>query len=163
LNTKDSFNQKYAAHVIQVLSAVTDAIRKVGADALINQVIRLSENSGDPIKKELEAKILIYTAEEFQITVDNLMNSNKRGDTVLAKKICFILFKEQLRLSEYAIAKYFARTPPIINNAVKEFKANEGKLKEEKRIINAYSNILEKINNFKEESNYEENNIKIKS
>ena len=155
MGVENNINVKFCQNMIEWLSLSQDVIQRAGGvDGLIAEIRRYAENCDNTQKRELEIKILVYTSEEFGITTDNILYSPKRGDVVAARKLCFVIFKEQLGMSEYAIAKYFNRSDPIVNRAVHEFEKYEGKVKEEKKILAAYRNIVEKLEKYKEDSNY---------
>jgi chromosomal replication initiation ATPase DnaA len=147
-------NEEYCIEVIELFSIMGDAIRKIGFVNLKQYIYRMSENANHPLKKELELKILKWVSEETSIAVDDIVNSNKRGDTYVAKKIVFVLFKNELGLSEYKVAKYFSRTPPIVGRAKKEFELLDEKIKNDKKILDIYNNVSEKILKFKKETDY---------
>lgn len=150
-------NSEYCQHIIDLLAATQKAIRKIGYENLIKQILRVAENSDHPLRKELEVNILKYVSEEFNVTVEDILNSAKRGNEATARKITFILFKKQFDLSEYRIAKYFNRSSVIINRAVHEFNKYDKKYKADRIILDKYNSIVKKINIFKQETDY--NNI----
>lgn len=65
-----------------------------------------------------------------------------------------MLFKHELGKSEYSIAKYFRRTPPIVSRASKEFSELINNPNSEKKLIVSYRNIIKKLEKFKKETNY---------
>ena len=146
--------EEYCQQVVDLFSIIGDAIRKLGFENLKQRIYRMSESSDNPLRKELEIKILKWVSDETQVSVDDIVNSNKRGWTYTAKKITFILFKNELGMSEYRISKYFNRTPPIVGRATKEFKNLNEKLKSDKKVLLIYNNVLNNIIKFKEETDF---------
>ncbi|MEI7961928.1 MAG: hypothetical protein WCI04_06350, partial [archaeon] len=86
------------------------------------------------MRKELELKILKFVSEEYDVPIEEIVDGNKRGDCFLAKKTAFYFFKKELSLSEYKIANYFKRTPPVVNKAMKEFDSLNPTIKSDKNI-----------------------------
>jgi hypothetical protein len=57
--------------------------------------------------------------------------------------------------SEYKIAKYFNRSSPIVNRGINSFKKYNENVRAEKRILDSYITILNKVSDFKKETNYQ--------
>ena len=148
-------DNEYNQNIIELFKVMSNAMSKVGLTPLMQCILRFTENNGHPLKKELENEILKIVSLEFNVNVDDILNSNKRRDVILAKKITFVLFKNELALSEYKIAKYFNRNRAIINRAIHEFQKLDNTLKTDKIILDSYNNIASKISEFKKEINYD--------
>ena len=141
--------------IVELFDVLSNAIRKIGHDTLKRRITTLVENADNPLRKELELKILKLISEEYNVPIEEIVDGNKRGDFFCAKKMAFLLFKNELLLSEYKIAKYFKRTPPVVNKAIHEFKTLNINVKSDKRTIDILERINNKVSEFKKETNYE--------
>lgn len=80
----------------------------------------------------------------FKVSEQDVRHSNKRGDVVTAKKMCFLLLMAHAEISEYKISKYFKRNRAVVNRAKKEFEEMKSTVEhgtsvpDEKKFVNAF-------------------------
>jgi len=81
---------------------------------------------------------------EYDITRDDLMHSTKRGEITIARKVCFVIIKQNLSISNERLAKNFGgRVRQVINNAMSDFKELDRESKADAPFLACY----DKVNN----------------
>jgi len=115
-------NTDFNKHIIELFNILSDSIRKNGYDKIKKELMRVTASCKDPFLKSLELNIVKYSAEEYNVSVDDILNSYKRGDVADAKRQCYYFFNKYLPMSEYKIAIYFKRSTSQINATLNMFK-----------------------------------------
>ena len=147
-------SKEYGRHVIELFEAMCSAVSKMPIETIRQHIIRLAENSNHPLKKELELLILKLISDEFNVTTEDIVSSDKRGEVVTAKKVAFVLFKSEIPMTEYKIAKYFNRSAPIVNRGVHSITSLVPLTKSEHAIVDGFTNILKQVTEWKKQVNY---------
>ena len=75
-------------------------------------------------------------------------------EVVTAKKVAFVLFKNEIPMTEYKIAKYFNRSAPIVNRGVHSITSLIPLTKSEHAIVDGFTNILKQVTEWKKQVNY---------
>lgn len=116
--------------IINFLKELHRVISKFGADKVLNQIRKLHLDSDDVYTKDVCNYILVVTSNKYKITLDDLMYSNKRGNVSDARKMCFVLMKEHLSITDEEIGSYFGgKKRQYINNQLNSLPINKDKYK----------------------------------
>jgi hypothetical protein len=116
--------------IINFLKELHRVISKFGADKVLNQIRKLHLDSDDVYTKDVCNYILVVTSNKYKITLDDLMYSNKRGSVSDARKMCFVLMKEHLSITDEEIGSYFGgKKRQYINNQLNSLPINKDKYK----------------------------------
>jgi chromosomal replication initiation ATPase DnaA len=129
---------------------VYKGITKFGALNVLRKLQQLEVETYSEKEKELMDFIILKVINSYQITRIDLMKSPKRGDITDARKMCFVLFKRHLKLSDYQIARYFDRVRQVVHRAMNEYETMSANIAHEKRFLEILAVIDDDCCNFKQ-------------
>jgi chromosomal replication initiation ATPase DnaA len=110
-------------------------VNKFGAAKVMKKLQQLDAESYDERQREVIDFIILKVTHAFNISKYDLMESSKRGAVTDARKMCFILFKRNLDLSDHQIASYFSRVRQVVHRAMHEYEEMTGKLNHERDFL----------------------------
>ena len=99
--------------------------------------------------KELLSFILSETLSSFQISYDEMVKMDSKGDICDARRIFICLVKKYMKLSYYQLALLIQRTPQQTHNYFKEFNGYNYKNPQHKHIIDIFRQIDNRTQQFK--------------
>src|ERR1035441_8970761 len=110
-----------------------------------------STNGTVPPRWRKEVERILITDEQLARRIKILA---REIEVVTAKKVAFVLFKNEIPMTEYKIAKYFNRSAPIVNRGVHSITSLIPLTKSEHAIVDGFTNILKQVTEWKKQVNY---------
>jgi chromosomal replication initiation ATPase DnaA len=134
-----------------LLLKVSQAVDIVGADALIDRLDVMIENSPSNSNLKLIERFIISEVCGFYNTEENALSKPRVGGSELtARNMCFVLFSKHLTgYSHRSIGKIFGKTNGSVSNILKQFSAMETKVKHEREFIGNYEIFNKKVKDYK--------------
>jgi hypothetical protein len=127
----------YNQHIIEVFKGVTTAVNILGADEFIKKINDVLIESDNSTSKHMIAYILHHVADTYNITVQDITESYKRGIVDEARCLCYVFFNKYVLIdkepmSPVTIGKFFKRDKANVYKRIKEILVlveNNGKKK----------------------------------
>lgn len=151
ITTKPNADELYT---IEALQLVLKGVKKQGPKRFLQNLRSLiitNEFSTDNYDYIIDY-ILTCVVEEwraYRIKKKDLLNSAKRGQVTLARKMAIIVIKEQLKIPDRKLSEFFGgRVRQVVYKACNEFKGmrSDSKVKEEIDFLNKHAIITDKVN-----------------
>lgn len=112
------------------LQQLHKVISKVGLQKVLSRIKEINLDQKDNIERELCDKIITICANHYLIDKNDVLTSKKRGNVSIARKMCFVLMKKNLNISDSSIGEYIGgRSKQFVNNELKTIKLDKEKLK----------------------------------
>ena len=139
------------SEIILFFREVHRIISKHGLSQVLNH-LRMINTDFEVMEIDVLKYIVSLTAIHFEISKDELLNSNKRGIITEARRMCFALIKENLPFSDEQIGEYFGgRSRQYVNKELGSLPVNRDyyKNKQEKKFVTDFIELSKKVIEYK--------------
>ena len=112
------------------LQQLHKVISKVGLQKVLSRIKEINLDQKDNFERELCDKIITICANHYLIDKNDVLTSKKRGNVSIARKMCFVLMKKNLNISDSSIGEYVGgRSKQFVNNELKTINLDKDKVK----------------------------------
>ena len=142
--------------ILEFFREVQRVISKHGLQKVLSQLRKIQNDFDNTIEREIFDFILIETAKHYNITINDILNSKKRGVISEARRMSFALMKEHLPFTDEEIGYYFGgRSRQYVNKELTSLPINQDNLwkKRDVKFVNDFMALTTNVLNFKNESN----------
>jgi hypothetical protein len=142
--------------ILEFFREVQRVISKHGLQKVLSQLRKIQNDFDNTIEREIFDFILIETAKHYNITINDILNSKKRGVISEARRMSFALMKEHLPFTDEEIGYYFGgRSRQYVNKELTSLPINQDNLwkKRDVKFLNDFMALTTNVLNFKNESN----------
>jgi chromosomal replication initiation ATPase DnaA len=137
-----------SAEFTRFLKEVYRVVKKYGIDRVSKQLRRIENYSSERFNSEICTYIVDITSKHYNISREDIMVSNKRGDVTEARRMCFALVKEHLGYTYEKIGEFFGgKTKQFVFQEVNMLPINDDHLvtKHEKQFVNDFMELTKKV------------------
>lgn len=122
----------------------------VGADVVMAKLDEIEQSAPNNNSKTIETFIISEVCTRYRTTVNAIKKPRVDGDDLLARNLCFVLLDKHMNgLSHEKIGRILDKTKLPVSNALKQFSYMSTKIKHERKFIEAYNDLNNKIRAFK--------------
>jgi hypothetical protein len=142
--------------ILEFFREVQRVITKHGLQKVLTQLRRIQNDFDNTFEKEIFNFILNETATHYQIEINDILNSKKRGIISEARRMSFALMKEHLPFTDEEIGYYFGgRSRQYVNKELTGLPINQEKVatKQQARFVDDFLMLTISVVNFKNEYN----------
>lgn len=142
--------------ILEFFREVQRVITKHGLQKVLNQLRRIQNDFDNTFEKEIFNFILSETASHYQIEINDILNSKKRGTISEARRMSFALMKEHLPFTDEEIGYYFGgRSRQYVNKELTGLPINQEKVatKQQARFVDDFLMLTISVVKFKNEYN----------
>lgn len=146
-------NVSKSSENVEMLRQLQKVVGKYGVNFVTKELRRLDERSSNKHTERIINHVLESVSKRYAIDIKDLMYSQKRGDTVVARKLCFILLNMNMEVGQEYIAEYFGKTRKVVGRALSEFVQCEVIDSKGKNFHKHFDEITKEINDLKVQLN----------
>jgi chromosomal replication initiation ATPase DnaA len=142
--------------ILEFFREVQRVITKHGLQKVLTQLRRIQNDFDNTFEKEIFNFILNETAIHYQIEINDILNSKKRGMISEARRMSFALMKEHLPFTDEEIGYYFGgRSRQYVNKELTSLPINQEKVatKQQARFVDDFLMLTISVVKFKNEYN----------
>ena len=142
--------------ILEFFREVQRVISKHGLQKVLSQLRKIQNAFDNTIEREIFDFILIETAKHYNIEINDILNSKKRGVISEARRMSFALMKEHLPFTDEEIGYYFGgRSRQYVNKELTSLPINQDNLwkKRDVKFLNDFMALTTNVLNFKNECN----------
>jgi len=142
--------------ILEFFREVQRVITKHGLKKVLTQLRRIQNDFDNTFEKEIFNFILNETAIHYQIEINDILNSKKRGMISEARRMSFALMKEHLPFTDEEIGYYFGgRSRQYVNKELTSLPINQEKVatKQQARFVDDFLMLTISVVKFKNEYN----------
>jgi hypothetical protein len=142
--------------ILEFFREVQRVITKHGLQKVLTQLRRIQNDFDNTFEKEIFNFILNETATHYQIEINDILNSKKRGIISEARRMSFALMKEHLPFTDEEIGYYFGgRSRQYVNKELTGLPINQEKVatKQQARFVDDFLMLTISVVKFKNEYN----------
>lgn len=151
--------------IVVFFGEVQRVIRKYGIDHVMRKLREIREEETDEIQLAVFNYILLKTCNHYLLSKKEVLHSNKRGIVAEARRMCYALMKEHLRISDEQIGFYFGgKSRQSVNQEIKNLPLNQDKFatKDEAKFVDDFLVLTIEVLKYKNEYDYNKKFILIK-
>ena len=141
--------------ILEFFREVQRVISKHGLQKVLGQLRKLKIDSNNEFERDVCDYILNTTANHYDIELNDILTSKKRGIISEARRMCFALMKEHLPFTDEEIGHYFGgRSRQFVNKELVGLPINQDNLwkKRDVKFVNDFmiltTDVLKYKNNF---------------
>jgi hypothetical protein len=138
--------------ILEFLREVQRVITKHGLEKVLGQLRRLKVDVNSNFEKETFEYILKETANHYQLEINDILTSKKRGVFSEARRMCFALMKEHLPFTDEEIGDFFGgRSRQYVNKELIGLPINQDNLyvKRDVKFVNDFMMLTTNVLHFK--------------
>jgi hypothetical protein len=138
--------------ILEFLREVQRVITKHGLEKVLSQLRRLKVDVNGNFEKETFEYILNQTANHYQLEINDILTSKKRGLFSEARRMCFALMKEHLPFTDEEIGDFFGgRSRQYVNKELVGLPINQDNLRQKRdvKFVNDFMMLTTNVLNFK--------------
>jgi len=142
--------------ILEFFREVQRVITKHGLQKVLTQLRRIQNDFDNTFEKEIFNFILNETAIHYQIEINDILNSKKRGMISEARRMSFALMKEHLPFTDEEIGYYFGgRSRQYVNKELTSLPINQEKVatKQQAKFVDDFLMLTISVVKFKNEYN----------
>jgi hypothetical protein len=142
--------------ILEFFREVQRVITKHGLQKVLTQLRRIQNDFDNTFEKEIFNFILNETATHYQIEINDILNSKKRGTISEARRMSFALMKEHLPFTDEEIGYYFGgRSRQYVNKELTGLPINQERVatKQQARFVDDFLMLTISVVKFKNEYN----------
>jgi len=142
--------------ILEFFREVQRVITKHGLKKVLTQLRRIQNDFDNTFEKEIFNFILNETAIHYQIEINDILNSKKRGMISEARRMSFALMKEHLPFTDEEIGYYFGgRSRQYVNKELTSLPINQEKVatKQQAKFVDDFLMLTISVVKFKNEYN----------
>lgn len=130
--------------MVDLLKNLYKAIREHGIKKIVKSLRDIDIEFNNEHHSQIIEYIVSSACEMLDVKKDKLFDFKTRGDVTVARKICILLFRKHLNLSDVDASAYFNRSRQVTHNTEMEFAAMDIQNKFDKDFLTLY-NALDKM------------------
>jgi hypothetical protein len=142
--------------ILEFFKEVQRVISKHGLQKVLSQLRKIQNDFDNTIERDIFDFILTETAKHYNIEINDILNSKKRGVISEARRMSFALMKEHLPFTDEEIGYYFGgRSRQYVNKELTSLPINQDNLwkKRDVKFLNDFMLLTKGVLNFKNECN----------
>jgi hypothetical protein len=142
--------------ILEFFKEVQRVISKHGLQKVLSQLRKIQNDFDNTIDRDIFDFILTETAKHYNIEINDILNSKKRGIISEARRMSFALMKEHLPFTDEEIGYYFGgRSRQYVNKELTSLPINQDNLwkKRDVKFLNDFMLLTKGVLNFKNECN----------
>jgi hypothetical protein len=142
--------------ILEFFKEVQRVISKHGLQKVLSQLRKIQNDFDNTIERDIFDFILTETAKHYNIEINDILNSKKRGIISEARRMSFALMKEHLPFTDEEIGYYFGgRSRQYVNKELTSLPINQDNLwkKRDVKFLNDFMLLTKGVLNFKNECN----------
>jgi chromosomal replication initiation ATPase DnaA len=142
--------------ILDFFREVQRVISKHGLQKVLSQLRKIQNDFDNTTEKAIFDFVLIETAKHYNIEINDILNSKKRGVISEARRMSFALMKEHLPFTDEEIGYYFgSRSRQYVNKELTSLPINQDNLwkKRDVKFVNDFMVLTTSVLNFKNEYN----------
>jgi hypothetical protein len=142
--------------ILEFFREVQRVISKHGLQKVLTQLRRIQNDFDNTFEKEIFNFILNETATHYEIEINDILNSKKRGTISEARRMSFALMKEHLPFTDEEIGYYFGgRSRQYVNKELTGLPINQEKVatKQQAKFVEDFLMLTISVVKFKNEYN----------
>lgn len=131
--------------IASIFKHIYNIMRRYGVQNVIQRLRQLEAQGIDHFETEIIEAIIVQVTSSFSISRKDLFERKKRGASSDARKMCYVLMKENLTLNEMQIAWYFDRHNKAVYRAMYEYEQMNPSVKWHREFLEKKKEIDQKI------------------
>ena len=131
--------------ITSIFKHIYNVMRRYGVQNVIHKLRQLEAQGIDHFETEVIEAIIVHVTCQYEISRKDLFEGKKRGACSDARKMCYILMKENLSLNEMQIAWYFDRHNKAVYRAMYEYAQMNNSIKWQREFLEKKRIVDEKI------------------
>jgi hypothetical protein len=142
--------------ILEFFREVQRVISKHGLQKVLSQLRKIQNDFDNTIERDIFDFIITETAKHYNIEINDILNSKKRGIISEARRMSFALMKEHLPFTDEEIGYYFGgRSRQFVNKELISLPINKDNLwkKRDVKFFNDFMLLTKGVLNFKYECN----------
>jgi hypothetical protein len=142
--------------ILEFFKEVQRVISKHGLPKVLSQLRKIQNDFDNTIERDIFDFILTETAKHYNIEINDILNSKKRGIISESRRMSFALMKEHLPFTDEEIGYYFGgRSRQYVNKELTSLPINQDNLwkKRDVKFLNDFMILTKSVLNFKNECN----------
>jgi hypothetical protein len=142
--------------ILEFFREVQRVITKHGLQKVLSQLRKIQNDFDNTIEREIFDFILTATAKHYNIEINDILNSKKRGVISESRRMSFALMKEHLPFTDEEIGYYFGgRSRQYVNKELTSLPINQDNLwkKRDVKFVNDFMILTKNVLDFKNEYN----------
>ena len=142
--------------ILEFFKEVQRVISKHGLQKVLSQLRKIQNDFDNTIERDIFDFILTETAKHYNIEINDILNSKKRGIISEARRMSFALMKEHLPFTDEEIGYYFGgRSRQYVNKELTSLPINQDNLwkKRDVKFLNDFMTLTKNVLDFKNEYN----------
>ncbi len=142
--------------ILEFFREVQRVITKHGLQKVLSQLRKIQNDFDNTIEREIFDFILTETAKHYNIEINDILNSKKRGVISESRRMSFALMKEHLPFTDEEIGYYFGgRSRQYVNKELTSLPINQDNLwkKRDVKFVNDFMILTKNVLDFKNEYN----------
>jgi hypothetical protein len=142
--------------ILEFFREVQRVISKHGLQKVLSQLRKIQNDFDNTIERDIFDFILSETAKHYNIEINDILNSKKRGMISESRRMSFALMKEHLPFTDEEIGYYFGgRSRQFVNKELTSLPINQDNLwkKRDVKFLNDFMSLTKSVLNFKNEYN----------
>lgn len=140
--------------IVRFFGEVNKIISKYGIETVLKNLRQLHGEFDDELERDVSEYILAVTSNHYEVEIDDIRYSNKRGVISESRRMCFALMKEHLPISDEEIGGIFGgRSRQYVSKERNSLPINQDKFatKDEAKFVNDFLELTMKVLYFKNE------------
>lgn len=141
--------------ILEFFREVQRVISKHGLQKVLSQLRKIQNDFDNTIERQIFDFILTETAKHYNIEINDILNSKKRGVISESRRMSFALMKEHLPFTDEEIGYYFGgRSRQYVNKELTSLPINQDNLwkKRDVKFVNDFILLTTSVLNFKKEN-----------
>lgn len=146
----------HQVEILEFFREVQRVISKHGLQKVLSQLRKIQNDFDNTIERDIFDFILTETAKHYNIEINDILNSKKRGIISESRRMSFALMKEHLPFTDEEIGYYFGgRSRQYVNKELTSLPINQDNLwkKRDVKFLNDFMVLTKSVLNFKNEYN----------
>ena len=144
----------HQVEILEFFKEVQRVISKHGLQKVLSSLRKIQNDFDNTIEREIFDFILTETAKHYNIEINDILNSKKRGVISEARRMSFALMKEHLPFTDEEIGYYFGgRSRQYVNKELTSLPINQDNLwkKRDVKFLEDFMVLTKGVLNFKNE------------
>lgn len=143
--------------ILEFFKEVQRVITKHGLQKVLSQLRKIQNDFDNTFDRDIFDFILTETAKHYNIEINDILNSKKRGIISESRRMSFALLKEHLPFTDEEIGYYFGgRSRQYVNKELTSLPINQDNLwkKRDVKFVTDFMILTKNVLNFKNEYNF---------
>ena len=136
------------ADITKLLTALGKGIKKHGLKKIINAMQKIDLVNVNLNHLDIIDFIETSVCEKYNVLRAELYKENRRGDVVIARKLCILLLRKHLDMTDIEIGNHYGRTRQTLHHVNGEFRKLNKNNKVDATFLNHYNEFDTKIQDY---------------